>query len=393
MSLSLLEVAGYVFPLLTVPYLAHVLGVNYYGEIAFASAIMVYFQTLVDYGFIFSAVRDIARCRDDKEKVSTIYSKVMWTRAFLVVGAFLLLVLTILFVPKFRDMWQVLMASFLIVVGHAMFPDWMFQAVEKMKYITIFNVGIKLLFTAAVFIFIRAESDYLLQPIFTSLGYIISGIGAMWLIHHWGIKISRPRRTEIFESLKSNTDLFINQLVPNLYNSASVLLLGFMHGNAANGIFDAASKFNSAGSRFFAIISRTFYPFLSRRADKHGVYQMINMSVAALISIALLIAAPFLINTFFPPEFKGAIPVLQIVAVSLIFLAMNNVYGTNFLILRGYERRMRQITLYSSIIGLCIGVPSVYYLSYTGVAITIMSSRAIMGTWSWIEYLRIKRLS
>lgn len=384
LSLSILQIAGYVFPLLTVPYLAKVLGIKYYGEIAFATAIMIYFQTLVDYGFIFSAVRDISRIKDNKQGVSEIYSEVMWTRWLLLFVAFLVLVLLILFIPKFWEMKWVLLVSFLMVVGHSMFPDWMFQALEKMKYITIFNVLVKFIFTIAVFLFIKKPSDYLLQPFFTSVGYIISGIGSMYVIRRWQFKIIKPKIKSILNSLRKNFDLFINQLVPNLYNSASILLLGFFHGNSANGIFDAANKFNSAGVSLVYVISRTFYPFLSRRIDKHQFFLYINLSCAIFLSGVLFIAAPWIIHRFFSSDFYGAITVLRIISVSLIFLSLSSVYGTNFLIIKGYERKIRQITLYSSIIGLTIGIPLVYYFSYIGVAITITISRGLIGVWSMI---------
>lgn len=390
LSLSLLQVAGYVFPLLTVPYLAHVIGVDYYGEIAFASAIMIYFQTVVDYGFIFSAVRDIARVQEDKEQISAIYSRVMWSRFVLLSISFLLLTICIVTIPKLQEMWAVLYASFLIVIGHTLFPDWLFQALERMKYITIFNVLVKLLFTIAVFVFITKADDYILQPVFTGLGFIVAGLGSMWLIHRWGIKMGKPEIREIKKSIKSNFDLFLNQIVPNLYNSASVLMLGFMHGDAANGIFDAANRFNNVGSSFFSIISRTFYPFLSRRMDKHTFYRKISLGIAFAIALVLFVTAPWIIHTFFPEDFYGAINVLRLISISLVFLAMDNVYGTNYLILKGYEKTIRQITVYTSVIGLICAIPLVYYLSYMGVAITIVISRGIMAVWSWLKVRQIE---
>lgn len=384
-SLTLLQVASYVFPLLTIPYLAHVIGVDKYGEISFALAIMIYFQTIVDYGFVFSAVRDIARCRDDISKVSEIYSNVMWSRLVLVIISFSILFFLTLLIPKLHEMNTLLYASFLMVIGQAMFPDWIFQALEKMKYITIFNIVIKLLFTAAVFVFIKKPSDYILQPILTSFGYIVSGIGAMILIWKWGIKFNSPKLKEIRITIVSNFDLFLNQIIPNLYNSASILLLGFFHGNAANGIYDAANRFNTAGGSFFTIISRTFYPFLSRRMDKHHFFQYLNIGSALLMALLLFVFAPFIIDTFFPESFFPARNVLRIISISLIFLAMNNVYGTNYLIIAGYEKKMRQITMYSSIIGFAIAIPLVYFYSFIGAALTITISRAILGIWSMRE--------
>ena len=76
--LTILQIAGYVFPLITLPYLARVLGVSKFGEIAFAASVIVYFQTIVDWGFMFTATRDVARVRNDLHKVSQIFSNVFW---------------------------------------------------------------------------------------------------------------------------------------------------------------------------------------------------------------------------------------------------------------------------------------------------------------------------
>lgn len=84
-ALGFLQVIGYVFPFITLPYLTRVIGIERFGEIAFAAVVSYYFQMIVDYGFSFSAVRDIARYRSDKMKISDIYSRVVCAKILFVV--------------------------------------------------------------------------------------------------------------------------------------------------------------------------------------------------------------------------------------------------------------------------------------------------------------------
>jgi PST family polysaccharide transporter len=378
--LSLLQIAGYIFPLITMPYLARVIGVDGFGKIAFASAVVVWFQTVADWGFNYTATRDVAKNRDDKEKVSEIFSNVLWARCLLMIVSFLLLLIAIFFVPIFRENYAIILVTFLLVPGHIMFPDWFFQAMERMKYITILNLLSKLLFTIAVFIFIKNKSDYILQPLFSTLGFIVSGIISMYVILlQWKIKIKRPEFTSILTIIKGSADVFINNIMPNLYNSFSVMLLGFFGGPVSNGLLDAGSKFVNISQQFMSVISRTFFPFLSRRIDKHNLFSKLNILIAVIISALLFIFAPIIIKMFFTEEFYNAIPVLRIMSVSIIFLSLSSVYGTNYMIIQGYEKQLRNITLISSLIGFAISFPLIYFFDYIGAALTIVFTRGLLG--------------
>ena len=263
--LSILQATSYLFPLITIPYIARVVGTWGYGKIAFASAVIVWFQTITDWGFQYTSTRDVARVREDKLKVSQKYSNTLWARIILMFcAAAILLVLTLL-IPKFRENWLVLLSTFLLIPGHILCPDWFFQALERMKYITILNICAKLIFTVCIFIFIHERNQYFLQPLFISLGYIVTGFISIYIIVvKWGYRIQKPNFAEIFEEIKSSADVFINNVVPNFYNSFSVILLGFYCGPTANGLLDVGNKFTSIGQQINILISRTFFPTLSR---------------------------------------------------------------------------------------------------------------------------------
>lgn len=378
--LMILQITSYIFPLITIPYLARVIGVEGFGKIAFSAAVIVWFKTIADWGFNYTATRDVARNRNNPEKISEIFSNVLWARIFLTFLSFISLMLAISTIPYFKQNESILLVTFLLVPGYILFPEWFFQAMEQMKFITIFNLFSKAVFTAFVFIFIKKESDFILQPLFISLGYAVSGIFAMYIvIVKWKIKILPPSIFGIYSTIENSTNVFINNIMPNLYNSFSIVLLGFYGGSVSNGLLDAGSKFINIVQQFIMVISRVFFPLLSRRSDKHNIFIKINLSVSFISSIALFLLAPIIISIFFTKEFYQAIPVLQIMSVSIVFLALNNAYGTNYMIIQGYEKELRNITFFVSLIGFVSAFPLIYYYDFLGAAITITFTRIILG--------------
>ena len=390
--LSLLQFASYLFPLITLPYLARIIGPIGFGKIAFASAVITWFFSVITWGFDFTATRDTARVRENKEAVSIIFSNVFWTRIFLSIICFVILVILIILIPIFRENLAVLLVTFLLVPGHVMFPEWLFQALEKMKFITILSLFSKLFFTISVFIFIESPEDYILQPLLISLGYFVSGFIALYLILvKWGYHINKPCLKNVFITLKNGIDVFINNFTPNLYNSFSTVLVGIYYGDAANGLLSAGSKLITVVQHFIGVLSRSFFPYLSRKIEKHKFYAIITLSITATFSLLLFIFAPLFIHILYSSEFEDAIILLRILAFSIFFMSLTNVYGVNFLILKGYEKTLRNITFMFSIIGMLIAFPLIYFYSYWGAGIAIMLTRTFIGISITYKALLIKR--
>src|SRR5690606_12980441 len=106
------------------------------------------------------------------------------------------------------------------------------------------------------------------------------------------------------------------------------------------------------------------FPFLSRRLEFHDRYAIATLAVISIGVGLLVVAAPCLIGFFYTEEFLSAVPVLQVMAISIVFTSMNAIYGTNFLVLIGKERLMRNVTVCVSALGFITAFPLISEFGY-----------------------------
>lgn len=390
--LSLLKGVTVLFPIITLPYLAKIIGPGKFGTIAFASSIMVIVETITDWGFNYTATRDVAVNRDDKKYVSDIYSQVLFSRITLTVICFTILYTCIQVIPFLKQYEAVLLITFLYIPGNIIYPQWLFQALEKMRYITILTLIARIIFTVLVFVLIKKESDYILEPLLTAGGYIVSGIIAQIIIaRQFGIRIRFQKFRSIYSRLKESTDMFICLLLPNLYNNLTTIVLNSFCGQTATGIYNAGQKLQNIVDNFTAILSRVFFPFLARHREKHHIYVMISGGIALIASIGMFFGAQLFIDVFLTPEFNKAIIVMRIFSVTPILMFLMNTYGTNYLVIIGKERISRNITLVSSLIGFILTWIITPLYSFIGAAITVTVSRSINGVSTYIYANKEKR--
>ncbi len=86
---------------------------------------------------------------------------------------------------------------------------------------------------------------------------MLSGVIAMYyILGKWGIKLKIVPMRTIAKTIKQSTDVFINNILPNFYNSFSTILLGFVGGDVANGIMDSGRKFVTLIIQLVKIFSR-----------------------------------------------------------------------------------------------------------------------------------------
>jgi len=365
-SLSVLQIATYILPLLTLPYLVRVLGAEKFGLVVFAQAFIIFFNILVDYGFNLSATREISVNRENKEKLTEIFSSVMSIKFILIGISFTILSIIIFSFENFSNNIDLYYLTFLWVIGQALFPIWYFQGLEKMKYITIVNITSKLIFTIAIFIFIQNEADYILVPILNGLGFIIGGILSLWIVRK---EFNQRFKIQSFKILimyfKDSSQFFLSRLSSVGYSNVNTFLSGILLSPVFVTYYYLADKAVSVILTLFNPVVQTIYPYLAKKYNFVFLVKLLSiLMVVSLLVVSLgylfsdLISIILLgeINDIFKNLFYVIIP---IVPISILYVML----GAPLLLARGYKKEFNLSIIYGFVIHLLL--LSILYYYYT----------------------------
>jgi len=398
LSLSFLQVANYIFPLITLPYLVRVLGPEKFGLIAFAQAFIGYFQILTDYGFNLSATREISIHRENKEKVSEIFSSVIVIKFFLLLISLLIMSVIVFSFEKFRQDWQIYYLTFGMVLGNVLFPVWFFQGVENMKYITFLNVLAKLIFTVAIFLFVKQASDYLCVPLLNSIGFVVAGVLSLHIVFRdFGVKLYFPKLESLKHQLKEGWHIFISTVAISLYTISNTFILGLFTNNTIVGYYSAAEKVIKVVQGLLGPISQTVYPHVSKLAveSKERALNFIKKLVyirgsgGLFLSLLIFIFATQIVSIVLGSQYQQSIIVLKILSFLPFIIGLSNIFGIQTMLNFNFKGAFSNILIFASIINITLAFVLVPLFKHIGISISVLITEIFVTVVMFI-YLQIK---
>ncbi|MDR1259755.1 MAG: oligosaccharide flippase family protein [Tannerellaceae bacterium] len=383
-SLVLLQGINYLLPLLTFPFLFRVLGVKYFGLVSFGYTLTQFFVILTDFGFNLSATKYISTHRSSPEDINRYLNSAFISRFLLMLASLLALLSLTAFFDRFRQDSLFYISYFGIVIGNMMFPMWYFQGMEKMKYITAFNIVAKSVSFLPVFIFIHKPQDYVLVPVFYSMGFILAGLISIYIIYFkekmkWFI----PALKDIAYAFSDSFTYFLSRLSLSMYTNINTFVIGLVCGNTAVGYYSAAEKLYQAYNQLIVPFTGVLFPHIAKTQNVHFFKRVMKHLVpvnTVLLTVILICSSHIISIVYGEPTQSGTLTVFRILICGCFLTIPSMLLGYPFLAAMGHVRYTNFTVVIVSIFhvaGLSILVLS-GILSIYSVAILVVLSESLI---------------
>jgi len=352
-SLSTLQALNMLLPLVILPYLVRVLGVENFGLINFSLSIVMYFSIFVSFGFDLSATREISTNRTDSKKISEIFSSVMLIKTAFALVSFIVLYVLVMTIDKLQVHSLLYFVTYGIIVGNVLLPIWFFQGIEQMKYITYVNVASKVGVTILVFIFVQERDDFIYVPALNAAGAILGGLGSLWIaIKYFKIKFYFPSKNVMLSRLLESYHYFLSRIANSGSRYYATTIIGVFFGNALVGYYSMVEKLFYAFLSIGGVISQTIYPYMSRTKNIRFFKKVfLFVAVASIVVIVpTLIFNKMLLSFIFNVQDEVLSTVFLIVFSGSLFGVLSSLLGYPLLAAFGYIKAANNSLIIASIL-------------------------------------------
>lgn len=327
--LLIIEIIRLALPFVALPYVIRTIGAEKYGTIVFTQTIIQYFIILINFGLDISAVKEVSVNRDNKKLLNEIVSSVLIIKTMLWVVSLLILLVGIIAIPFWRDNALLFFLVFLTCLSELLFPVWFFQGIEKMKYLPIVRTCSILFYTVTVFIFVKSSADYVWVAFLQSIGSLLSGIIAFFLLLRIErVKLLFPKIRMIRRLFVESIPFFISRVSNVLNLNMAKTVSGIFFTMDAVAAFDLAQRIAQVSLVPAQMLNQAVYPHIAKTQNRKFANNFLYCNITIAFSVALIVyfLAPFAVYYFAGNTMSEAITLLRILTLFIFVGALQPIW-------------------------------------------------------------------
>lgn len=319
--LYLMNFAKIALPLITLPYLTRVLSLNNYGTFTYVKTVMTYMQLIIDFGFLFSATKDIVEAGKNKKEIGNITGNVLIAKFILSFFSFLFLIILTIFIPLLRKNIIFTLVSFVPVFLTIFLFDFLFRGIEEMQIITFRYILMKGISTGLTFIFVKGNNDLMWIPILDIIGTLVAILWVWRTMNRMGIVLSFGTLKEAFNKIKISAVYFVSDIVSTAFGALNTLIVGILLSSSDVAFFGLVSQLVAAVQAMYTPIVNGIYPEMVKTKSLNLIKKVLYIFMP-LITIGCLIVffgAGIILSIIGGSKYIGAGTVLKLMIPVLFF--------------------------------------------------------------------------
>tara|TARA_Y100000996_G_scaffold279114_1_gene220075 strand:- start:1820 stop:3064 length:1245 start_codon:yes stop_codon:yes gene_type:complete len=344
--------------LFLLPFIARIFGPTMLGEIGLSQSIGLIFLIILEYGFAVSATKSIASNNDvhkDNFLVGQIFSFKLYLIPIIIFLAYLISILH----PIFIDKPYLLFISTIDAIFQSFIPSWYFKGKQRFKYLAITKIIFRFIAFFMIFLFVKSSSDsWLYLSLLASSSFLIAISQIFIMIKEVGLfKLYAWKK--IKPILESSTYNFFIILLPTIFNNIGILLLSYLANPIYLGYYYGISKIHRALNTLYTPIFESFFPYIIKIYNKDKkiafgkmkIYNLIIFSIGFILFIIVWFLSEDIIYLLLGNKFISAENYLKAFGFLLPLTVISYIWGNQWMVVLGKEKKFSQISSLSNIIG------------------------------------------
>lgn len=384
---TLLTMAGYVFPLITFPYVTRVLGVEGIGGIQFADSIVSYFTIFAMMGIGTVGVREIAKVKDNRPELSRIFCSLLSINLGLTIVSIAVLILLIHLIPSFESHKDLLYIGASRVLCGALVIEWFFKGIEDFRYITICSILIRSIYVISVLIFIKGPNDCFLYFLLTALTQVLN-VAINLIYAHKNVSLTF-RNLIIRPLVKPVLVLGVYSILTQMYGSFNVIFLGDRCGDLEVGYYSTSVKLFSIIMSVFTAFTGVMLPRMSSLLSEGKRKEFKDMTSKSIDFLLLFCMPIIVVAEVFAPQlvaiiagqgYEGAILPMRIVMPLMLIIGYEQIIVIQMLMPLEKDNAILMNSLLGASVAILLNIIIVPRFASVGTAIVWIACELVVAT-------------
>lgn len=287
-ALMIMQAVKFLFPLITLPYLARMLEPDAYAVRAYVVSYMVFIQALIDFGFAQYGTKLIAENAHDPQAMSSISTDVFVAKLLLALLGAATTLASAAFIPILGDNLAFVALSFGAIAAKSLLPDFVLQGLENMTAIAVRFSITQVIAVILIFLFVKEPSQLNLVAAFEGIASVVALAWTVaYLKGNYCIGIGRISASKTRKIIAGSTPFFISLAASALMSSTVTVLMGVFQTDAlVISCWTIATTVIQGVQALWQPVTRSLFPHMVKRHDISLARKLLIVGTPIAIAIA-----------------------------------------------------------------------------------------------------------